>query len=191
MQVFSSLSRVALDAELCIRLRPFMHASTSSTDLSPVTPDQDSSIVGIDSPVILNYFETINSGEFQVTGELFADDGALQPPFEQAIVGPAAIVDYLQREARGFVLQPSKGSVQTLEDSCQEVQVFGNVQTPLFSVNVSWQFILSPQQQIQFVKIKLLAALQELLNLRQRQDGSTPQEAIPDPTPPVLDVSEN
>lgn len=154
-----------------------MHSATSPTDDSSPVLNDGLTIAGIDRPVILTYFATINSGEFQATGELFADDGVLRPPFEEAVVGTTAIAEYLQREAKGFLLQPRKGTVQKLEDGCQEVEVFGSVQTPLFSVNVSWRFILTSQQKIQFAKIKLLAALQELLNLRQQQEGETIESA--------------
>jgi hypothetical protein len=63
-------------------------------------------------------------------------------------------------------LSPRKGIAETLEDDQTQIQVTGKVQTPVFGVNVSWIFILSPEQEILFTKIKLLASPQELLNLR-------------------------
>lgn len=128
-------------------------------------------ITGIDEPVILKYFETLNAGDFQAAGELFAPEGSLLPPFDQPIVGPAAIATYLQQEAKGFVLQPCEGTAQRLEDGCTEFQIVGKVQTPLFAVNVAWRFVLSPEREILLTKIKLLAALQELLSLRQASEN--------------------
>lgn len=123
-------------------------------------------IVGVDEPTILRYFETLNAGEFQATGQLFAVAGVMHPPFEQAIVGADAIAAYLQMEARGFTLQPQEGIVRSLDDGCKEVQVAGIVQTPLFAVNVSWRFILNDEDKLLLAKIKLLASPQELLKLR-------------------------
>lgn len=123
-------------------------------------------IAGIDNPVILQYFETINEGQFQATSQLFASDGALQPPFEGDIVGPEAIATYLEQEAKGFILEPQHGVSTSIDESGTEVLIGGKVHTPWFSVNVSWLFILSPHQKILTAKIKLLASLQELIHLR-------------------------
>jgi hypothetical protein len=63
-------------------------------------------------------------------------------------------------------LKPQEGVSQTLENGQQQVQVFGKVKTPLFWVNVAWQFILNPNGEIAVVTVKLLASLQELLNFK-------------------------
>ncbi|MBW4470089.1 MAG: ketosteroid isomerase family protein [Stenomitos rutilans HA7619-LM2] len=123
-------------------------------------------IVGMSEPIVLRYFETLNQGDFEATGQLFATDGAMQPPFERPVVGADAIVAFLQTEAKDFTLQPQQGVVQLLNDGCKEVNVTGKVQTPLFSVNVSWQFILNTENKLLLAKIKLLASPQELLRLR-------------------------
>lgn len=123
-------------------------------------------IAGVDDPVVLQYFAALNAGEFQRVSQLFAADGALQPPFDALVVGPAAIAAYLETEAPGFVLQPQVGSVQVLANGCTEFEIGGKVQTPWFSVNVSWRLILSPTSEIFLVRVKLLASLQELLPLR-------------------------
>lgn len=123
-------------------------------------------IEGLSNPTIVEYFETLNSGDFEKTSALFAIDGAMKPPFESPIGGREAIAQYLKTEARGMTLQPKQGITQVLEDGCTEVQVSGQVQTPLFGVNVSWQFVLNANQEILFAKIKLLASPQELLKLR-------------------------
>ncbi len=123
-------------------------------------------IAGVNDPVILRYFETLNAGEFRATSELFAIDGVLYPPFETEVIGREAIAAYLEKEAKGIFLLPKQANFQTLENGCTEYRVIGQVQTALFSVNVSWQFILSPWKELFVAKIKLLASLQELLKLR-------------------------
>lgn len=122
-------------------------------------------IAGITEPVVLRYFETFNSGDFQQTAALFAENGEMRPPFESAIVGQEAIAAFLEAEAKGMQANPREGIVEPLEDDKLQVQVSGKVQTPMFGVNVSWIFILA-QGEILFTTIKLLASPQELLNLR-------------------------
>jgi hypothetical protein len=131
--------------------------STATTDLS---------IEGITEPVVLRYFETMNAGDYQATAALFAQTGAIHPPFEQPIEGRMAIATYLEAEANGMQLIPRKGLAEPLEDNQTQIQVTGKVQTPVFGVNVSWIFILTPEQEILYAKIKLLASPQELLSLR-------------------------
>jgi hypothetical protein len=141
-----------------------MNASPES--VSPAQFEAPGTIAGINHPVILRYFETLNNGEFQATSQLFASDGALQPPFESDVIGPEAIAAYLEQEAKGFILEPQHGVSTTLDNGCAEFLIGGKVHTPWFSVNVSWQFILSPAQEIFITKVKLLAAFQELIHLR-------------------------
>ncbi|MEC4868957.1 MAG: nuclear transport factor 2 family protein, partial [Jaaginema sp. PMC 1078.18] len=114
-------------------------------------------------------FETLNTGEFEATAALFAPTGELKPPFEDAIVGPEAIATYLEAEAQGLRSYPRQGEVVIQEDDTLEVQVRGKVRTSVFTVNVAWQFVLNPQRQITYARIKLLASPQELLNLRQNR----------------------
>ncbi len=129
-------------------------------------PTSDLTIQGITEPVVLRYFETMNAGDYQATAALFAQSGAMQPPFEKPIEGREAIATYLEAEAKGMRLSPCEGIVETLEDNQTQIQVSGKVQTPLFGVNVSWIFIFSPDWEIVYTRIKLLASPQELLNLR-------------------------
>ncbi len=124
-------------------------------------------IAGIDHPVIMGYFEQFNAGNFQAVSQLFAIDGALQPPFEAMVVGPDAIAVYLEQEATGFQLHPQAGQMTPLDNGCTQFDVQGHVQTPWFNVKVCWTFILSPTQEIFIVRINLLASLKELLPLRQ------------------------
>jgi hypothetical protein len=142
---------------------------TIAKDITP-TPQSasttDLTIEGITEPVVLRYFETMNAGEYQATAALFADTGAMQPPFEKPIEGQGAIATYLETEAKGMQLCPSKGMAEPLEDNQIQIQVTGKVQTPLFGVNVAWIFVLNPEREILYTRIKLLASPQELLNLR-------------------------
>jgi hypothetical protein len=138
----------------------------------PATPSfvasrSESEIADVVDPVILLYFKAINTESFIGASHLFSVNGVLQPPFEEAVIGREAIATYLEKEAKGFILQPERGSVQRLENNNTEYQLTGKVQTPWFTVNVGWQFILTPSSAIALVKVNLLASLQELANLRQ------------------------
>ena len=123
-------------------------------------------IAGITKPTVLQYFETLNAGDFEATANLFADDGVLHAPFEEPIIGSSSIATYLKTEARGMQLEPQQGVSQILEDGNVEVQVSGRVQTSAFGINVAWLFLLNSDQKILSVTVKLLASPQELLNLR-------------------------
>ncbi|BBD62493.1 hypothetical protein NIES2109_53370 [Nostoc sp. HK-01] len=123
-------------------------------------------IAGISEPSILNYFATLNAGQFQQTASLFAEDGVMYAPFESGIVGEAAIAAYLQQEAQGIKAYPQQGIIDNLENNQIQVQVTGKAQTSWCGVNVIWLFILNQQRQITYSKIKLLASPQELLALR-------------------------
>ena len=120
----------------------------------------------LSEPVICRYFETFNAQDFQATASLFAPDGALHPPFETAVVGQAAIADYLEKEAKGMKALPHQETIQPLENGNVEYRVAGKVLTSLFSVNIAWNFVIDPQLRILTVQVKLLAALEELLRLK-------------------------
>ncbi len=149
---------------LCEHSIYFMQAanSTSATDNSRTAI----AIEGINEPTILSYFETLNAGDFVATAALFAPDGVMYAPFESGIVGFDAIATYLQQEATGLKAEPREGITEIQADELTKVQVSGKVQMPLFGVNVSWLFLLNPQQQITSATVKLLASPQELLSLR-------------------------
>ncbi|MBE9120774.1 nuclear transport factor 2 family protein [Tychonema sp. LEGE 07199] len=123
-------------------------------------------IAGITKPVVLQYFETLNAGNFEETANLFAEDGVLHAPFEEPIIGKSSIATYLKTEARGMQLEPQQGISQILEDDRVEVHVSGWVKTSVFGVNVGWLFVLNSDREIFSVTVKLLASAQELLNLR-------------------------
>lgn len=130
------------------------------------TESEAFTIEGITEPTILEYFATLNAGNFEETSHLFAIDGVLHPPFESEIVGHDAVFAYLQAEAKGMRLEPRQGIAQPLNDGFTEIQVTGKAHTSLFGVNVSWLFKLNSNKELSLVKIKLLASPQELLNLR-------------------------
>lgn len=143
-----------------------MQTIDSSASNLPPADVTSLSIEGVTEATILSYFETLNSGDFEGTGALFAPDGAMLPPFDSPVVGKEAIVAYLQEEAKGMQLFPRAGICEQLEDGYLQFQIAGKVQTPFFGVNVSWIFVLDPQSKIFSATIKLLASPQELLNLR-------------------------
>lgn len=125
---------------------------------------------GVNDPAILNYFEAMNQDKFDVAIALFDPNGALQPPFQEPIVGRDAIRVYMREEAQGLNMMPEKGISQTLPDGSKQVKITGKVQTPWFGVNVGmnigWRFALNPTGDIFFVAIDMLASPQELVNLR-------------------------
>ena len=123
-------------------------------------------IEGVSASSILGYFETFNEGDFATTASLFIANGKLYAPFEDVITGQEAIQNYLETEAKGMILKPSKANSEFLDNGQQLVQVLGIVKTSLFSVNVGWQFLLNNQGEIEELMIKLLASAQELLGLR-------------------------
>jgi hypothetical protein len=122
---------------------------------------------GIIPDTILQYFEELNAGHFHEVAALFASYGVMYPPFEEGIVGPEAIAAYLQTEAKGMTLIPRRLiETTTLAPGQVQHEIFGQVQTPLFGVNVGWRFVLDDEARILAVGVKLLASLEELLNLR-------------------------
>ena len=132
--------------------------------------NQNTELLGFDNTppeqTLSRYFATLNAEDFQKTAELFAKDGALNPPFESPIVGQEAIVAYLNKEAKGLQLFPLRKAVELLELGEICYRVIGKVQTALFTVNVEWIFTLTESAEICSVEVKLLAAMKELLKLK-------------------------
>ena len=122
-------------------------------------------IDGCSNATVIRYFETLNAGAFDQTATLFAENGALIPPFEDPIVGPAAIATYLHNEAVGMRLRPRTGTSTLLDTGDVQIEIKGKVQTLIFGVNVGWVFVLAADDTIKSVQVKLLASPQELLNL--------------------------
>jgi anaerobic glycerol-3-phosphate dehydrogenase len=132
------------------------------------TTQETVTIEGINEETISRYFETLNSGNFSTTVQLFADDGVMRPPFESDIVGADAIVTYLQKEAQGLKAFPQRGVITKIKNDQIQVEVTGKAETSWCGVNVLWHFILNPKKQIVYTRVKLLASPKELLNLRKQ-----------------------
>jgi hypothetical protein len=123
-------------------------------------------IEAIFEETIALYFTSLNAQNFLITASLFAEDGVMYPPFEEAIIGKEAIANYLEKEAKGMKFFPGDRVEQIQVTENFEYQVLGKVETPLFGVNVGWTFVLNTNAKIVSVKIKLLAKLEELLKLK-------------------------
>jgi hypothetical protein len=125
-------------------------------------------IEGVTNPTVLDYINNMNANDFDVVIELFADNGALQPPFQRPIVGRENVLRYLREECQNLKLIPERGVVESAEDGFTQVKVTGKVQTPWFGANVgmniAWRFLLDAQGKIFFVAIDLLASPKELVN---------------------------
>jgi Orange carotenoid protein, N-terminal/Nuclear transport factor 2 (NTF2) domain len=126
-------------------------------------------IEGVDNVTVLSYINNMNANDFTAVIDLFATDGALQPPFQRPIVGKEAVFRYLQEECQNLKLIPERGTNEPADGNFNQIKVTGKVQTPWFGANVgmnmAWRFLLDPQGKIFFVAIDLLASPKELLNL--------------------------
>jgi hypothetical protein len=126
-------------------------------------------IEGVDNPTVLSYMSNMNANDFNALIELFAPDGALQPPFQRPIVGKEAVLRFFNQDCQNLKLMPERGVVEPAQDGYTQIKVTGKVQTPWFGagvgMNMAWRFLLSPDNKIFFVGIDLLASPKELLNL--------------------------
>jgi hypothetical protein len=127
------------------------------------------SIEGVDNATILSYMDNLNANDFEALIQLFAPDGALQPPFQKPIVGKDAVLRFFREECQNLKLVPERGVAEPAADGYTQIKVTGKVQTPWFGagvgMNMSWRFLLDPSNKIFFVAIDLLASPKELLNL--------------------------
>jgi hypothetical protein len=126
-------------------------------------------IKGINNSTVLSYMESMNAFDFEAAVALFAQEGALQPPFEKPIVGQENILRYMREECYGLKLMPERGVSEPAEGRFTQIKVTGKVQTPWFGdsvgINLAWRFLLNPQGKIFLVAIDVLASPKELLNL--------------------------
>lgn len=126
-------------------------------------------IEGTDNSTVLSYMNNMNANDFDALIELFAVDGALQPPFQKPIVGKDAVYRFFREECQNLKLLPERGVSEPAEDGYTQIKVTGKVQTPWFGagvgMNMAWRFLLTPDNKIFFVAIDLLASPKELLNL--------------------------
>ena len=127
------------------------------------------SIAGVTNPTILSYMNLLNANDFEELIKLFAEDGALQPPFKRPIVGKDAVLKFFKEECLNLKLAPEQGISEPAEDGYTQIKVTGKVQTPWFGagvgMNMSWRFLLNSDNKIFFVAIDLLASPKELVNL--------------------------
>jgi hypothetical protein len=127
------------------------------------------SIQGIDNATVINYMNNLNANDFDTLIELFTTDGALQPPFQRPIVGKEAVLKFFREDCQNLKLIPERGVSEPADDGYTQIKVTGKVQTPWFGagagMNMSWRFLLTPDNKIFFVAIDLLASPKELLNL--------------------------
>jgi len=129
-------------------------------------------IEGVTEPTVLNYIQAMNVDDIEAAVALFAEQGALQPPFQKPLIGREAIAAYLRDEGQGLNMKPKQGVSETVEDGYTQHKITGTVETPWFGgnvgMNIAWRFLLDPQGKIFFVAIDLLASPKELLNLTRR-----------------------
>lgn len=127
------------------------------------------SIEGITNDAVTSYMNNLNANDFDALIELFATDGALQPPFRKPIVGKETILKFFREECQNLNLIPERGNQEPAEDGYTPIKVTGKCQTPWFGaavgMNIAWRFLLNPEGKIFFVAIDLLASPKELLNL--------------------------
>jgi hypothetical protein len=126
-------------------------------------------IEGVTNATVLNYMDNLNANDFDVLIELFAPDGALQPPFQRPIVGKEAVLKFFREECQNLKLLPERGVTEPADGGFTQIKVTGKVQTPWFGgnvgMNMAWRFLLNPDGKVFFVAIDLLASPKELLNL--------------------------
>lgn len=141
----------------------------------PVSPPQEMSqrtdvaIEGITNTTVLAYMNYLNANDFDALIDLFLPDGALQPPFQRPIVGKDAVLRFFKEECQNLALVPERGVSEQAEGGYTQIKITGKVQTPWFGsgvgMNISWRFLLDPDNKVFFVAIDLLASPKELLNL--------------------------
>ena len=141
----------------------------------PVVPPTDMAkrtqvkIEGVTNATVLEYMNNLNANDFNALIELFAPDGALQPPFRRPIVGKEAVLRFFQEECQNLKLIPERGVTEPADEGYTQIKVTGKVQTPWFGagvgMNIAWRFLLNAENKIFFVAIDLLASPKELLNL--------------------------
>jgi hypothetical protein len=141
--------------------------TTSSPDpttsmTKPLTMRAD--IQGIHEPVIYEYFERLNNGEFTATAELFAEQGCLNPPFDKQLQGRSAIAQYLAEQAQGISFFPETGKICISDLNHTQYQIQGKVEMNWFTISISWLIELNVTKKITNVDVKLLASIDDLLS---------------------------
>jgi hypothetical protein len=133
-----------------------------------VSQRSEVSIANVSNTTVLSYMNLLNANDFDALIELFLPDGALQPPFQQPIIGKEAVLRFFKEDCQNLKLIPDQGVTEPADDGFTQIKVTGKVQTPWFGagvgMNVAWRFLLNPQNKIFFVAIDLLASPKELVN---------------------------
>ena len=62
-------------------------------------------IEGVTEPTVLKYIAAMNADNIEEAVALFAENAALQPPFQKPIVGREAIAAYLRDEGQGLTMK--------------------------------------------------------------------------------------
>ncbi len=150
----------------------------------PVAPPTEMSqrtkvtIEGVTNPTVLNYMDLLNANDFDELIKLFAPDGALQPPFKRPIVGKDGVLKFFKEECPNLKLAPERGVSEPAESGSSQIKVTGKVQTPWFGagvgMNMSWRFLLNPENKIFFVAIDLGRISQRITQSSSLRITSTP-----------------
>ncbi len=131
--------------------------SDISTTLAP-----NNFIEGITNSTVLAYLNNINANDLEAIVDLFVEDGALQPPFQQPIVGKEQIRLYLEAECQNIKIVPDQGLVSYQDERLTRLRVTGRMQTPWSGdspgLHLAWRFSLDAQHQISLVAIDLMSA---------------------------------
>lgn len=134
-----------------------------------IAPRTKVKIKGINNLTVLSYMENMNAFDFEGAVALFAQNAALQPPFQEPIVGQESILAYMREECYGLKLIPEQGVSESAAEEFTQIKVTGKVQTSWFGdnvgINLAWRFLIDPEGKIFFVAIDILASPEELLNL--------------------------
>ena len=127
------------------------------------------SIEGVTNQTVLSYMNYLGANNFDALVELFAPDGALQPPFQSPVVGKDNLLKFFQEEGQDLKIMPKQGiSEPAEEERYTQIRVTGQVRTSWFSagvwINVALKFLLNSDNKISSVAVDLLASPQELLS---------------------------
>lgn len=117
---------------------------------NPIVLSQTSKKKGINT--IINYIYNVNANNFESAVNLFSPNGALQPPFDKAIIGREAIASYLKEKLFYLKIIPESGIIESIEEGYTTIKVRGKIQNFSFGssvrVNITWRFLLDPPDQI-------------------------------------------
>jgi hypothetical protein len=114
--------------------------------------------------LVEQYFDSFCQQRFDQCAALFEPTGELHPPMDAPVVGRADILAYLAQKASEMTATAQQWDMQPTAEGNWEIEVSGHVQAKVFQVNVAWHFIVTPANEIAYLRIKLLASLVELVN---------------------------